>query len=150
MKRFILTFVLLTLLAACAPPQTPLPDTPVDSGTPSDGLPPIYAPRPGDDALLRGGVYLDSTDLLAMESFPVQYSLTLKGNLPTPCHELRVVYHEPDAGKKINLDVYSVADPNAVCIQMLEPFSVNIPLGSFPSGHYTVWVNGEMVAEFDA
>jgi len=26
---------------------------------------------------------------------------------------------------------------------------VNFPLGSFPPGHYTLWVNGEKVAEFD-
>lgn len=150
MKRFVLTLFLLLVLAACAPTQTPLPDTPVDSNTLPNGLPPIYAPRPGDDTLLRGEIYLDSSDLLAMESFPVQYSLALKGSLPTPCHELRVVYHEPDANNKIALDVYSVADPNAVCTQMLQPFEQSIYLGSFPSGHYTVWVNGKQAAEFDA
>jgi hypothetical protein len=45
--------------------------------------------------------------------------------------------------------VYSVSAPDTVCIQMLEPFSVNFPMGSFPSGHYTLWVNGEQVAELD-
>ena len=90
------------------------------------------------------------TDLLAMESFPVQFSLLLKGNLPTPCHELRAVYYEPDADNKIKLEIYSVAKLDAVCVQMLQPFEQGIYLGSFPSGHYTVWVNGEQVAEFDA
>ena len=150
MKQSILLFLLLTLLAACAPTRTPSPDSPVDSGDSPNGLPPIYAPRPGDDILLRGEIYLDSADLLAMESFPVQYSLTLKGNLPTPCHELRAVYHESDADNKIKLDVYSVAKPEAVCVQMLQPFEQGIYLGSFPAGHYIVWVNGEQVAEFDA
>jgi hypothetical protein len=118
--------------------------------TPPNGLPPIYAPRPGDDTLTRDGVYLDSTDLMVMESYPPQFMLMLKGNLPTPCHELRVVYHAPDEENRINLEVYSVADPNAVCVMMLQPFEQNINLGSFPSGHYTVWINGEQVAEFDA
>jgi hypothetical protein len=150
MKRFLPILLAMTFLAACAPTQPPLPDTPVDSNTPPNSLPPIYAPRPGDNALLRGEVYPDSTDLLAMESFPVQYSLILKGSLPTPCHKLRVVYHEPDAENKINLEVYSVADPNAACIQMIQPFEQSIHLGSFPAGHYTIWVNGNQVAEFDA
>lgn len=150
MKHLLIPLLALALLAACAPTPTQSPDTPVDSDTPPNGLPPIYAPRPGDDQLLRGEVYLDSADLLTMESYPLQFALVLKGNLPTPCHEIRVVYNEPDADNKINLEVYSVADPDAVCAQMLRPFEQNVSLGSFPSGHYTVWVNGEQVTEFDA
>ena len=150
MNRFFLTLILLALLTACAPTQAPLPNLPVDSDDSPNGLPPIYAPRPGDDTLLRGNVYLDSTDLLAMESFPVQFSLLVKGNLPTPCHELRAVYYEPDADNKIKLEIYSVAKLDAVCVQMLQPFEQGIYLGSFPSGHYTVWVNEEKVAEFDS
>lgn len=153
MKR--LLFVLIVaLVSACAPaatesPMTP-PDRPVDSNTPPNGLLPLYAPRPGDERLTCAGVYLDSTDLLVMESYPPQFMLMLKGNLPTPCHELRVVSSEPDAENRINLEVYSVADPDAMCIMMLQPFEQNIPLGSFASGHYTIWVNGEQAAEFDA
>jgi hypothetical protein len=150
MKRLLIALLTLTLLAACAPTPTQSPDTPVDSDTPPNGLPPIYAPRPGDDQLQRGEVYLDSVDLLTMESYPLQFSLILKGNLPTPCHEIRVVYNEPDADNRINLEVYSVTDPNGVCVQVLERFEQNVSLGSFPSGHYTIWVNGKQVAEFDA
>jgi hypothetical protein len=36
------------------------------------------------------------------------------------------------------------------CIQVLEPFQEQIDLGTFPSGHYSVWLNGEWVGEFDA
>jgi hypothetical protein len=32
----------------------------------------------------------------------------------------------------------------------LEPFEANIGLGSFPSGYYSVRVNGEMIGEFDS
>lgn len=153
MKR--LFFVLIVaLVSACAPAATESPvrppDMPIDGKTPPSGLPPLYAPRPGDDKLMRDGVYLDSTDLLVMESYPLQFMLMLKGNLPTPCHELRVVPSEPDAENRIEVEVYSVADPDAVCIMMLQPFEQNIPLGSFPSGHYTLWINGEQAAEFDA
>ena len=150
MKHILIPLLVLTMLAACAPTPTETPVTLVDNDAPSNGLPPIYAPRPGDDQLLRGEIYLDSVDLLTMESYPLQFALILKGNLPTPCHEIRVVVSESDAENKINLEVYSLADPDAICVQMLQPFEQNIPLGSFPSGHYTVWINGEQVAEFDA
>lgn len=152
MKYLTTLLLALALLTACGPTATPTlsPDTPVDSDTPPSGVPPIYAPRPGDADLLRGEVFDVSAELLAMESFPVQYALILRGNLPTPCHELRVVLNEPDADKRIRLDVYSITKPEGMCAQMLQPFEQNVYLGSFPAGHYTVWVNGEMVAEFDA
>lgn len=111
----------------------------------------LYAPQPGDAQLLRGNVYLDSAQLLVLESYPPQVRLALAGNLPDPCHQLRVQVAEPDAENRILVDVYSVADPSAVCIQMLQPFTVSVPLpvSGLAAGHYTVWVNGEKIGEFD-
>ena len=73
----------------------------------------------------------------------------LAGDLPTPCNQLRAKINPPDTENKIVVDVYSVVDPNQVCVQVLEPFEASIDLGAFPTGHYTVWVNGEMAGEFD-
>jgi hypothetical protein len=150
MKRILIALLALTLLTACGPAATPTqsPDTPVDSGTAPDGLPPIYAPRPGDDLLQRVDVTVESASIFVMESFPVQYSILLGGNLPTPCHELRVVTHTADADNKINLEVYAVVDPNVMCTEVLQPFEQTISLGAFPKGQYTVWVNGKKMAEF--
>jgi hypothetical protein len=160
MKCLSILLIALAALVACAPAQTNPPSdstsiqntTPAQDATPAQdgGLAPIYAPQAGDDALQRGNAYIDSVDILTMESYPLQFLVVLKGNLPTPCHELRVAFNQPDAENKIQLEVYSVADPNAVCVQMLEPFEQNIALGSFPGGHYTVWINGKQVGEFDA
>jgi hypothetical protein len=72
----------------------------------------------------------------------------LQGALPTPCNQLRVIARSPDEQNRIQVDVYSVVDPSQVCAQVLEPLDANIGLGSFPTGHYSVWVNGEMVGEF--
>ncbi|MEW5938373.1 MAG: hypothetical protein AB1750_01815 [Chloroflexota bacterium] len=150
MKLYLTCLITLALLASCSPTPTQSPDMPATSDTPSSGPPPIYAPRPGDNILQRGNVFIDSVDLLTMESFPVQYSITLKGGLPTPCHELRVVYREPGAENKIVLEVYSVVDPNLICVEVIQPFEQNVYLGSFPAGHYTIWINDKMMAEFDA
>lgn len=109
-----------------------------------------YLPQPADTNFSRGEVYMDSSDVLIMESYPVQIALVLKGNLPTPCNHLRVVASPPDEHNRIQVEVYSVTNPAETCIQVLEPFEANIMLGSFPTGHYSVWVNGEMVGEFDS
>jgi hypothetical protein len=111
-----------------------------------------YAPQPGDDRLKRDQVFMDmgNSSLLIMESYPVQVSALLNGSLSDPCHQLRVVVVPANAENQINLEVYSVVDPTKACITVIQPFSANIPLGSFKEGHYLVTVNGELLGEFDA
>ncbi|MCQ3938530.1 MAG: hypothetical protein DPW18_15995 [Chloroflexi bacterium] len=162
MKRLLFLSIVLTLiLAACAPAgdasdPNDLPVSYPDGSYPnSDQNPPAqpaddYIPRPEDAALTRGTAHLDSTDLLTLESYPPQFMLQLKGSLPTPCHALRVAVSPPDAQNQVMVDVYSVSDPATVCAQVLSPFEVNIPLGSFPTGTYTLWINGEKAAEFQS
>jgi hypothetical protein len=116
----------------------------------SDPINTTYRPEPGDSGFTRGEAFIDSSDLLIMESNPIQVALALKGNLPTPCNKLRVVASPPDEQNRIQVEVYSVIDPDQMCAQVLEPFEANVNLGSFPSGHYIVWVNEEKVGEFDA
>lgn len=151
-------------MSACRPtqgispnePGTVPPDTAVTS-PPQDGQAqepePVnnpYAPKPEDADLIQGEVFLDKMDLLIRESYPPQISLNLSGNLPTPCHQLRVQINEPDDNNKINVDAYSVADPDQICVQVLEPFEASIDMGTYPGGHYSVWVNGEPAGEFDS
>ncbi|HEX9900579.1 MAG TPA: hypothetical protein VGC81_15250 [Candidatus Methylomirabilis sp.] len=97
----------------------------------------------------RGGVYLDSMEIIQRESYPVQVALVLQGSLPTPCHELRTEVAEPDEQGRIVVDVYSLVDPDEVCIQVLQPFEETVELGSYTQGTFTVWVNGEQVGEVD-
>lgn len=109
-----------------------------------------YAPQPADSKMERGNAFVENRELLVMESYPVQIALALEGNLPTPCHQLRVVASPPDAQNRIQVQIYSVVDPEQICVQVLDPFEANIGLGSFQPGNYTVWVNGEMVGKFDS
>ncbi|HSL28158.1 MAG TPA: hypothetical protein VK900_03070 [Anaerolineales bacterium] len=156
--RVRMILILMLVLAACAPAgnvATPSPDTAVTS--PPEGSMPTseppespFGPKPGDEQLTRGEVYLDEASLLIRESFPPQIVLVLRGNLPTPCHELRAEVAPPDPENKIEVDVYSVADPDTICTQVLEPLDEQIELGTFPSGHYAVWVNGQLAGEFDS
>ncbi len=146
-KIFSTLLVFAVFLSACASTF----DEPVSSDTPHTNEPQAnYLPQPADSLLTRGEAYIDSSDLLTMESYPLQFMLNIKGNLPTPCHQLRALVNPPDAENKILVEVYSVSDPNAICVQALSPFEVNIPLGSFAAGKYVLFVNGNQVAEFDA
>jgi len=141
-----MVLIALLILTGCAPsPDAPTVNEPATAPVQGD-----YIPNPGDASLLRGEVYLDSVDLLTLESFPLQFTLILKGSLPTPCHKLRIAISPPDAENKILVDIYSLTNPDEICVQMLEPFEVNFPLGSFPSGTYSLWVNGEMAAEIQS
>lgn len=138
---------------AATSPATESPDDTVVSPGESETETPSPAPwQPSaqDKSLSQGEAFVTSTDILVMESFPPQYTLTIKGNLPTPCHQLRVEVGEPDAQNQIPVKVYSVVDPNLMCIQVLEPFEENIPLGSLPSGQYTVIVNGQQAGQIEA
>ena len=156
--RVRIVLLLMLIMAACTPAGnavTPPPDTAVTS-PPEDNMPtnePFespFAPKPGDEQLIRGEVYLDEASLLIRESFPPQIVVVLRGNLPTPCHELRAEISPPDQENKIEVDVYSVIDPDTVCTQVLEPLDEQLELGTFPSGHYSVWVNGQLAGEFDS
>jgi len=171
-----LTLAFCLILSACKSAQTPPPEkgaaspptfaTPAGNSSPTPDPDPVnppllqatpgslpapdYAPRPGDEALARAGVYLDSATLLMQGSSPAQFYLALKGNLPTLCHELRVKVDPPDPRNQIMIEVYSVSDPAKICAEMLKPFEQEINLGGFPAGHYTVLVNGKPVGGIDA
>ena len=104
-----------------------------------------WSPKPGDKSLTRGQVFLEGMDLLVQESNPPQYTLSLEGSLPTPCHALRARILGADEKQRINVEVYSVADPNTICTQVLVPFNLQIPLGSLSGEKYTILVNGKEV-----
>ena len=87
--------------------------------------------------------YVDSTDILYLESFPVQVRLVVAGSLPTPCHEASWDVEATDDG--IDVRLWSTADPDAMCVDVLEPVEVSIPLGSFESADLPVTLNGEPV-----
>jgi hypothetical protein len=108
---------------------------------------PSWEPQPGDDQLTHGNIYIDNQQILTLESFPPQFMLEMKGNLPTPCHTLRVKVDPPNASQQIQVDVYSLAKPDEICVQMLQAFQVSVPLKDLPPGTYEVLVNMQPVGE---
>jgi hypothetical protein len=170
MRTIIVSILALVMLSACSvpggkevndpdnssgifDPNTPVEVTPVDGDfttLPSDGKSGPFSPQIGDAGLSIGNVYLDSAELLILESFPIQVNLYISGNLPTPCDQLRVKVNDPDSSNRIYIEIYSVSNPDTMCVQVLQPFDTNISLGSFTPGLYKVYLNGEMIGEFDS
>lgn len=156
--RFRILLLLMLVVAACStlpgtaavPPDTAVTSPPEDDMPANEPSASPFAPKPGDDQLSRGNVFINEMSLLIRESYPPQIALSLSGDLPTPCHELRAVIGEPDQENKIVVEVYTVTDPNMACTQVLKPFQEQIELGTFPTGHYSVWVNGDLAGEFDS
>jgi hypothetical protein len=107
----------------------------VKPAEPSDAVIPMvheFAPVSGDEKLTRGNVFIDESRIILLESYPVQVKLQLEGNLPTPCHLLRAVITPPSDDNRVGVEIYSLVDPDLICTQVLEPFTVNIPLGNHP------------------
>ncbi|MES0359393.1 MAG: hypothetical protein ABUK20_00635 [Anaerolineales bacterium] len=132
------------LLSACLGSYSP------DLGThttPPQSTPAPWEPTAGDNNLVRGEVFLDRTDIVILESDIPKFVLRISGALPTPCHNIRVVVSEADDRNNIQVDVYSLAAPDEICIQVLEPFETMVPLGVYTSGEFQVVVNGKEIGE---
>jgi hypothetical protein len=148
MKPFnrILAFVLVVLLvAACNATPTGTP-TPVFQGDNP------YAPQTSDSDLMRGDVTIDSASLSLAKSEPPQVLVDFAYFQPTPCYHLRVEVGQPDAQNRINLSAYAVAEKDKPCTLMAlaTPLQASLNLGSFPQGHYSLWLNGNQIGEFDS
>ena len=131
------------------PPPAPTGTMPVRE-MPAPGIPPkvnatpLPFPQPEDFKLKEGKAYLNS---YSVESIPGgKLLLSLQGNLPTPCHSLRVSVERKDW--HLSVRVYSVVDPQAMCIQKLQPFSTQVKIGPFSDGKYTVSINGKDAGTF--
>lgn len=103
-------------------------------------------PRPG--TVQADEVRLRSSELLMMESFPVQVVLEVAGELATPCHELMYSVSQDDERGRIDVSLWSQADQGANCIQVMAPFEETIRLGSFKEGSFQVYLNGQLVSTF--
>jgi hypothetical protein len=138
---------------------TPPPDDDVSFGQP---LKPDLTPRDGDSQFQSGNVFINDYALTPFESddpariaelgfdpsYPLQFLLYISGDLPDPCHELRMKVDRPEGDGRVDVQFYSLRDPDMMCIQVLQPFDFEFPL-QFPAGSYQLYLNGELIAEFE-
>lgn len=144
-KGLLLLSLVAISLAACAGSPTDTPPPPPEDSNPSLENGTVES-QPED------AVFIDNADLLIAESYPVQVSLQISGNLPTPCHEFhyRFVISPAAEEKTINVFAYSTSDPSVLCTQVLHPFEITvpIPMEGAPDGSYEVFLNGDRIGAF--
>ena len=160
-----LLFLALVLVAACGEPNdlggtqptltttTVSPDQPDDSnGDEPVGEPgpvgSIPMPRPPIDGNEDGEVSITGADLRIMESFPIQVMLDVNGEKPTPCHE--IFWTVEDTGEVIEIEMISQVAPDQECAQVIEPFTIAVPLGSWAGESRDVELSGELVGSFES
>ncbi|MCD4821122.1 MAG: protease inhibitor I42 family protein [Methanococcoides sp.] len=92
-----------------------------------------------------GTAVVDDVQIMVMESFPLQISVTVIGNLPDGCttideENIEVV----NTGNVFDIALKTKRPKDLVCTDALVPFEVNIPLDVYglEKGVYTVNVNG--------
>lgn len=130
-------------------PQAPGTVEPPASSEPA-GTMPTATPSPGAGSPTQlGPVYIDQAELVLLESFPVQVRLELHGSLPNPCSELVWQVEPPDEQGRIQVQAYSQQESELACIQVLQPLEETIPVGDFTQGKFSVWLNGELIGEFE-
>jgi hypothetical protein len=83
-----------------------------------------------------------------MESYPMQVAVIVRGDIPTPCHDIEWELAEPNEENEIHITLWSFRSSNSACAALLEPFEEQIPLGDFTEGGYSVWVNEGKVGDF--
>jgi hypothetical protein len=166
MKRLLVMLGLALFLAACGdlavlgdggtstiPPTTSNPDQPVDDGGDEPIVEPgspnsVPEPRPPVDGNVDGEVWITSTDLRIMESFPIQVMLDVAGEKPTPCHE--IFWTVEDDGEVIVITMISQVASDQVCADVIEPFTIAVPLGSWEGESRQVVLNGEEAGSFES
>jgi len=146
MKKLTLPIIVLIIvlsLSACIPNQNeiirPTDDTVIQP------LPPVDS-----DNMLTDIAYISESQLLIMESFPVQIMVNLMGDLPTACHTFQTNYYLVNSLNEIHIEVFSEYDGNSTCIQGLQPFeeNISIPMDKDAEGIFTIWINSEKIGEF--
>ena len=156
MRKYLLALGLV-LIAACGDPsvvggtQPPLTTTTVSPDEPVGGPGPVGSipmPRPPIDGNIDGEVTITSADLRIMESFPIQVALDVSGEKPTPCHE--VFWTVEDTGEIIEIEMISQVASDQACAQVIEPFTIAVPLGSWEGESRDVELNGEAVGSFES
>lgn len=120
-------------------------DQPIDEPGTVGSVPEPRAPIEGN---VDGEVTIASADLRVMESFPIQVMLDVTGDKPTPCHE--IFWTANDDGDVIEIEMISQIASDQQCAQVIEPFTIAVPLGSWADESRQVQLNGEVVGSFDS
>ncbi|MBN1266334.1 MAG: hypothetical protein JXA25_12630 [Anaerolineales bacterium] len=129
--------------------ETESPDTPVSPSGSDDKSEPVSSDDPvvpaptfseEDRARFKEAAYLESIQLLTLESFPVQMHAVLTGNLPDGCTRIAEIAVEKPSDNVFEIHIYTLRPEGLSCTQALVPFEESVALDVYdlPAGEYTV------------
>lgn len=136
----ILLFLCLGLLISCGGEEST-----EDNATPSTAPTEMPTPTlvPTSEVPVNGEAIVDSIELMIVESFPVQVSVRVRGELPDGCTEIDQI-ETTQEGQQFNIVMTTLRPADMICTEALVPFDETIALDvvDLPAGVYTVDVNG--------
>lgn len=115
-------------------PEATSGDLPVSSDTPD------IPPKPGGWNSYQQQAYVDQIQINIMESFPLQVSVTVTGNLPDGCTTLAEIRALQVDDHTFEILVFTNRMKDVLCTQALVPFEeiVHLDVHKLPAGTYTV------------
>lgn len=133
---FLVMLIFMIVLSACQPSPIIEPD-PDSSVSPSD---PINKPVDKDYEGYQQNAYVDSMEILILESFPVQVKVDVVGNLPDGCTSIVGSKSEMVNDSTFELSIYTERPEDMMCTQALVPFeeSISLEVEGLAAGTYTV------------
>lgn len=123
-----------------ATPVTPDPDQAVSSDDPT--ATPEPEPTAGGEVIVEEAT-ITEVEVLLLESWPLQATASIAGELGDGCTELEEITTERE-GNTFFITITTVRPADAVCTMQLRFFEENVPLdiAGLSAGTYTVDVNG--------
>lgn len=141
------------LLVACSGADTPAEPLDPNSGisATSDPNAPISSDDPAqptedpfaDPNMVEGTLYVNSVELLTLESFPLQMIAIVKGDFSDGCTQMAGSEQTID-GNTITVTLKGARPADVACTEALVPFEENVGVDIFglAAGDYTVVVKG--------
>jgi inhibitor of cysteine peptidase len=101
---------------------------------------PAATPNPYNTEGYQEQADVEEIQINLMESFPIQVSVNIMGNLPDGCTSIVEIKPVKVDDQTFQIYIFTQKTEDAVCAQSLVPFEGNIGLDVFglPAGTYTV------------
>lgn len=93
----------------------------------------------------KATVFLEGITIMTPEGYNEQAKLNIQGYLPTPCHVFKADVAPANEKGEIFVEAYSLVPLGEACIDVIQDFTSEVPLGALASGMYSIWVNGEEI-----
>ncbi len=140
MSKWILVLVLATALVGCGTEST-TSSTSVPAENPT-AVPPTSEPTADPAANEIKPMPIETVNVQIRESQPVQVAVEVSGTLNDGCTEFHQM-SQVRTGTTIEITITTIRPKDMMCTQQLTFYTNTIALeGEFPSGTYTVRVNG--------